>query len=99
MPDRTDRWQLEGFLECVDRWTDLEHPSDDLRLVVTAWILSRFDDPYRSARREPGFDNLWFALVPGTLEPDGSVVACSFWIEELSQTVRCDSFASLGYPT
>jgi hypothetical protein len=64
VPDAARSWILEGFLDCLDRWAALESPSDDLRMVVTAWILSRYDDPYMGVRREPGFDNLWFGPVP-----------------------------------
>ena len=45
-------------------WIERELPSDDLRLTVTAWILTRYDDPYQGVQREPGFDNLWFGEIP-----------------------------------
>jgi hypothetical protein len=91
-------WKLEGFLECFDAWADRESPSDDLRVFVTAWIMSRFDDPYRGVRREPGFDNLWFGVVPMSRNDSGAVVTCAYWIEESQHTVRCDSFATLNPP-
>lgn len=70
-------WALTRFDECLDRWIDVEDPPDDLRLIVTAWVLSRFDDPYQGVVREPNFPNLWFGRVPGTA--DGShVVASSY---------------------
>jgi hypothetical protein len=37
-------WALERFEECLDRWIEVENPSDDLRIIVTEWVLSRFDD-------------------------------------------------------
>jgi hypothetical protein len=98
LPEPPTTWRLENFLECLDRWSEQENASDDLRLVVTAWILSRFDDPYQRVRREPDFDNLWFGPVPGTLDATGRVIACGYWISETTSVVRCDSIATLGYP-
>jgi hypothetical protein len=88
---------LEGFTEAFDDWVVQEHPSQDLKLVVMAWILSRFEDPYHGVRREPEFDNLWFGSIPDTLQ-DGHVVTCSYWIRESERVVRCDSFATLSLP-
>jgi hypothetical protein len=91
-------WKLEGFLERLDAWIELEKPPDDLCLLVTGWIMSRFEDPYLGVRREPGFPNLWFGAVPKSDDGAGTVVACSYWIEESTRTVRCDSFATLNLP-
>jgi hypothetical protein len=91
-------WTLVGFLERLDAWADLESPEDDLRLLVTAWILTRYDNPYQGVRREPSFPNLWFGAVPNSYHGDGNVVACAYWVEESSRVVRCDSFASLRLP-
>jgi hypothetical protein len=98
MPSPDPRWVLEGFLERLDTWIADESPADDLRLAVTAWILSRMEDPYEGVRREPDFENLWFGAVPGTETTAGTVVACSYWIAEARGTVRCDSFATLSLP-
>lgn len=92
-----DRWSLEGFEEHLDIWFNQEQPDDDLRLIVTAWVLSRFDDPYQGFRRQPEFDNLWFGPIPGTQRGD-QVVTCAYWIVERDHVVRCDSFATLGLP-
>lgn len=90
-------WRLEGFLDRLDAWAKLESPSDDLRLIVTAWVLTRYDDPYQGVRRERGFANLWFGPIPES--DDGTtVVACAYWIEESGRAVRCDSFATLSRP-
>lgn len=98
MGDSTRRWALTGFLEALDRWIALESPDDDLRLRVTAWVLTRADDPYQGVRREPEFENLWLGAIPGTIHAPSSVVVCSYWIEESSHLVRCESFATLGMP-
>ncbi len=48
-------------------WIAVDGPDIELRLVVTEWVLSRFDDPYQGVRHEPGFPNLWFGRVPNSL--------------------------------
>jgi hypothetical protein len=89
---------LENFLERFDAWVELESPTDDLRCIVMAWILTRDDDPYQGVRRETGFPNLWFGPVPNSYDGSGHVVTCSYWIKESSRTVRCDNFGTLSLP-
>lgn len=89
---------MEGFLERLDRWVEQESPADGLRILVTEWILSRYDDPYQGVTREQGFANLWFGRVPRSEDGSGFVVVCSYWIQESTRTVRCDSFATLSLP-
>jgi hypothetical protein len=93
----TDAWRLEDFEARLDQWIASEKPADDVRLLVTAWVLSRFDDPYAGVRREPEFENLWFGPVPGSVR-EGTVVACSYWIFETRRAVRCNSIATLNLP-
>jgi hypothetical protein len=87
-----------GFLDRLDTWAEQESPPDDLRLLVTAWIMTRYDDPYQGVRREHGFPNLWFGVVPHSEDGAGAVVVCAYWIEESTRIVRCDSFATLNLP-
>lgn len=89
---------MVNFVEAIDRWMAAETPPEDVRLLVTSWAFTRLEDPYAGLRRAPGFDNLWFGPVPRSQYGAGLVVACSTWIEELTHTVRCDSFASLSRP-
>ena len=91
-------WRQLGFEQRLEEWLELEAPDQDLRTAVLTWVLSRLDDPYAGMRREPGFDNLWFGVIPGTLREPATVVACSLWIEEGSRTIRCDRIASLSWP-
>jgi hypothetical protein len=98
MGDSTRRWTLSNFIDGLDRWIALENPDDDLRVHVTAWVLTRSDDPYQGVRREPGFDNLWYGAIPGSIHPPSSLVVCSYWIEEAHHSVRCESFATLSMP-
>lgn len=91
-------WRLVSFVERLDSWIELEAPPDDVRQLVTAWIFTRMDDPFEGARREPNFENLWFAVIPGSIHGPMSVVGCSYWIEVSTRTVRCDSIATLSHP-
>lgn len=91
-------WSLVGFGDRLDEWIALEQPSDSLRWTAAEWVLSRFDDPYVGVTRQPGFSNLWFGVIPGTAHHPDQVVACSYWIEEGTRTVRCDSVATLSWP-
>lgn len=91
-------WVPEGFEACLQTWDDVARPPDDLRSWVVEWIFTRLDDPYLGVRREAGFPNLWWGVVPGTLHGDGMVVACSYWVVEASHVVRCESLASLSFP-
>jgi len=59
-------WTLEGFLERLDAWAELESPKNDLLLIVTAWVMTRYDDPYQGIRRKNGFPNLWFGAIPNS---------------------------------
>jgi hypothetical protein len=92
------QWTLLGFLERLDQWVARESPPDEVRLLATAWIMTRYDDPYQGVRREGKFPNLWFGPVPGSQDRGGRVVACSYWIDEENRTVRCDSFDSFYAP-
>lgn len=94
---RSALWRLENFEVSLDSWIAQVAPSDDVRLVVTAWVISRLDDPYLGVRREPGFANLWFGSIPDSVQA-GTIVACAYWIYEGRRTVKCDSFATLRLP-
>lgn len=98
MSDGAPAWRLEGFGECLDAWAERDQPVVNLRAVVTAWVLTRFDDPYQGVRREPEFETLWFGAVPESGDGRGNAVACSYWIEERTRTVRCNSIATLRQP-
>ena len=91
-------WRVERFDECLDRWIDLEQPPADLRYLVTAWLLSRLEDPYQGVSREGRFPNLWFGEVPGSEHGNYEGVACSYWIREQDKVVRIDSIATLPRP-
>ena len=93
MPSDPFLWHLADFEAKLDAWIDLEHPDEDVRFIVTEWILTRFSDPYQGVRREPGFPNLWFGAVPETVRA-GSVVVCSYWLMESERRLRCNGFAT-----
>jgi hypothetical protein len=91
-------WRQQGFEQRLDEWIALEHPDEKTRALVGGWLLSRIDDPYEGMRRQEGFDNLWFGVIPGTRGSVKTVVACSLWIQETEHVVRCDRIATLGWP-
>lgn len=92
------QWHLVGFRDRLEQWIEAERPGEALRLAVTEWIFTRFDDPYRGVSREPDFANLWFGRIPGTSHGGHQAVACSYWVEESTRTLRCDSIATLSQP-
>ena len=101
MPDGRGLWQLTDFEERLDGWISRESPSQDLINIVTAWVLSRMEDPYEGARREPDFENLWSVRLRGTADGTGSkftMVLCSYRINEVKHVVEADNFATLSYP-
>jgi hypothetical protein len=91
-------WSLARFEQRLDEWLDLEAPPDDVRRIVTAWTLTRLDDPFVDAQREAGFPNLWSVRVPGSIHAGPTVVLCAYWIHLPRRLVVCESFGSLGYP-
>ncbi len=90
-------WQLAGFDDRFEAWVAQENPDADTRTAVLAWIMNRYTNPYRGARREPGFPNVWWARIPGTATAQTAVV-CSFAVEEQSKVVVCYSIATLNQP-
>lgn len=101
MGDGGGLWRLTEFDQRFEAWLARDNPTPDLSAAVAAWMLTRMEDPYEGAKREPGFPNLWSAQVAGsaTGRPgDITVVLCSFWINESDHTVECDNFSILSYP-
>jgi hypothetical protein len=90
-------WRLERFDECVERWLDLDDPPSSVRFAVYNWLISRSEDPYQDAKREPGFQNLWSAQVPGSTYGHLGVL-CAYWIFEIDHRVACESVTSLSEP-
>lgn len=89
-------WILAGFIEHLDDWIALESPETDLRLRVTSWVVGLAVDPFKGARREVEFENLWSVVIPGSIHAPQQIVFCSFWVDTLSRTVRCDQIATLS---
>jgi hypothetical protein len=96
--DQPADWKLVRFIEHLDRWADIESPDPHSRLMVAAWIMDRHEDPYMGVRREPGFANLWFGRIPGTLDRAGSIVTCSYFVYETTRVVSCNGIARLSLP-
>jgi hypothetical protein len=90
-------WRLENFDVRLDAWIANESPDEDLRIIVTEWVIGRFDNPYTDVSREAEFPNLWFGAIPDSQHGD-RVVVCSYWVLEDERLVRCDQIASLRRP-
>jgi hypothetical protein len=97
VPEAAPAWELIGFGAQLDLWIEREDPPSAVVSEVVTWIMGRTEDPYRGARREPGFPNLWWGKVPSA-HYGGVVPVCSYWIEELPRRVRCSSVSSLHWP-
>jgi hypothetical protein len=90
-------WELAGFQDRFDAWERQEHPDGRTRHAVLVWIMTRYDDPYRGARRASDLPNLWWIAIPGSAG-GGTVVVCSFAVEEARRVVVCYSIATLNQP-
>ena len=86
------RWTLARFDDEFDLWVERARPSDDIKVVVLDWVISRFDDPYSGAVREPNFDNLWRARIPETTNDASELVYCVYFIRESQNVVTCHGF-------
>jgi hypothetical protein len=90
-------WALENAIEALDSWAQRETPSQDLRLIVADWVMTRHEDPYRGMQRQQGFANLWTGPIRETTWR-GRVVTCTCMIFESRRTVRFDTFTTLSLP-
>lgn len=97
MSDGQPAWTLVGFETQLDAWIAIEQPSQDLVLAVLSWLVGRRDDPYQGVRRQQDMPNLWFGTVPGTDEA-GTVVTCSYFVEESTRRVQCVVIGTLMRP-
>lgn len=95
-------WTLQDFVSELDAWVEAEHPTDDLRVLVTNWIFTRISDPFVNARRVAGFEDYWEVVVPHSDHFDDCAqrcgVICLYWLNVGARTVCCDRFASLSLP-
>jgi hypothetical protein len=60
--------------------------------------MTRAENPFKDARRESSFPNLWYAVVPETLDARGRVVVCSYSVHETEHMITCGSWSVLGWP-
>ncbi|REF00286.1 hypothetical protein [Thermomonospora umbrina] len=76
----------------LDNWITADVSSDAVRRAVMAWIPSRYEDPFRDAKRVARMPNYWHARIPASRHGDGLIVTCSYWIDVKTRTVTCDLF-------
>lgn len=91
-------WTLVDFSARLREWVAAENPPDFQWKAAARWVLDLPADPRASGRREDGFDDLWFAEIPDTLDVRSRVVVCSMWIDHAARTVRCECFTTLSWP-
>lgn len=94
-------WELAGFLDRFDMWVEHDNPSPTVQRGVLRWIAGLYDDPYRDAKRVPGFPapNFWEARIPASRDGAGHIVVCSYWIYETTRTVACNLFGTFWEET
>jgi hypothetical protein len=92
--DQPRPWTLQAFTERFAAWVDLETIDGRLQRIVADWIDTRAVDPYHGARYEQR-SGMWWVKIPHTLHKgDDYVVICSYRINEVEHSVRCDNFGS-----
>ncbi len=67
-------------------------------VAVRAWLKSREEDPFAGVRNDLGLDNYLFGVIPGTLDDDGRVVTCAYWVHRDDFVVRCDMLSTASWP-
>jgi hypothetical protein len=87
--ERRPTWRLVRFIPHLDRWVAAERPNQDLRLIVTGWVMARHDDPFAGVRRAAGQPMLWSGPIPGTEDEAGSRVLCGYFVFEANRVIRC----------
>lgn len=98
MADGDRAWLAVEFDGPVRRWVEEYQPSLTAIENVQNWIYAREADPFSGVRLVPGFDNLMFGVVPGTLDADGRVVTCTYWVQRADHILRCDMISTASWP-
>jgi hypothetical protein len=98
VPDPERAWLALGFDDPVKHWVREYAPRLAVIRNVRDWIRSREVDPFAGVRIVPGFDDLFFGIVPGTMGDDGWVVTCSYWVIRADSVVRCDVLSTASWP-
>jgi hypothetical protein len=98
VPEAERAWLALDFDDPVKRWVREYKPRLTAIRSLRDWIRSREADPFQGVRLVPGFDNLMFGIIPGTMDDDGRVVTCSYWVYRADRILRCDMISTASWP-
>ena len=82
-------WQLEGFLDEIDRWIAEELPPEEWVTAALSWTQSLMNNPWPPCTRdvEAGPD-AWVAEISRASDADRMTV-CWYRVDEDDRWVRC----------
>lgn len=98
MPDAERPWLALDFDDPVLRWVHKDGPSLAAIRVVRDWIRSREVNPFDGVRLVPGFTDMLFAVIPGTLDSDGRIVTCTYVVHRDDKVIRCCMLETERWP-
>ncbi|GAA2712918.1 hypothetical protein [Actinoplanes palleronii] len=98
MPDGGHPWLLSNFDRWISWWVQECEPPLRINITVRGWVVSRAENPFEGARFVPGFDDLLFAAIPGTLDEAGQVVTCTYRVIRADWTVYCSMIGTASWP-
>lgn len=91
-------WQLEGFLECFDRWVSEDDPPPEWQLAVLEWIDGLSTSPMIDAVAAPGIGHpAWMAEIVDAGDNFVATVAV-YVVDRKAMTARCSSITTLRRP-
>lgn len=91
-------WLIVNFEPWLIRWVREYQPPLAVIVAVRAWVKSREENPFAGVNYEPGFDNYLFGAIPNTMDGDGRVVTCAYWVHRDDHVVRCDMISTASWP-
>jgi hypothetical protein len=89
---------MEGFDELLLDWVVREQPSVQRYDAVKAWLMAHGEDPYPGMRREPAIPGLWYGRIIGTMAEDGTMIQCSYFIDDPNRHVKANGLGSINPP-
>lgn len=86
-----DAWKLDLFYDRLEDWAAERVLTRRERDAVSAWLDAVRADPRRAGKQADmdKFDNLWFALIPGTLNDAGEWLTCTYFIHFAERVAQC----------
>jgi hypothetical protein len=95
----SDPWTLDDPSGALDLWIELDKPDDNLRNLVTVWLVS-FDDPY-VGDYDPVNPAAWSAVAakipPGVPFPSQCVLV-AYRISPSERRITVDFISTMSWP-